>query len=32
MRISDEKQIRALLLHYGGTEVDEIFDTLQDGW
>ena len=30
MRISDEKQIRALLLHYGGTEVDEIFDTLQD--
>ena len=21
MRISDEKQIRALLLHYGGTEV-----------
>ena len=30
MRISDEKQIRALFLHYGGTEVDEIFDTLQD--
>ena len=30
MGISDDKQKRALLLHYGGTEVDEIFDTLQD--
>ena len=28
--ISDEKQKRALLLHNGGPEVDEIFDTLQD--
>ena len=30
MGISDDKQERALLLHYGGPEVDEIFDTLQD--
>ena len=30
MGISDDKQKRALLLHYGGPEVDEIFDTLQD--
>ena len=30
MGISDDTQKRALLLHYGGPEVDEIFDTLQD--
>ena len=30
MGISDDKQKRALLLHYGGPEVNEIFDTLQD--
>ena len=28
--ITDDKQKRALLLHYGGPEVDEIFGTLQD--
>ena len=26
----DYKQKRALLLHYGGPAVDEIFETLQD--
>ena len=30
MGIDDDKQKRALLLHYGGPEVDEIFDTLED--
>ena len=30
MGITDDKQKRALLLHYGGPEVDEIFETLQD--
>ena len=30
MKITEDKQKRALLLHYGGSEVDEIFDTLQD--
>ena len=30
MEITEDKQKRALLLHYGGQEVDEIFDTLQD--
>ena len=30
MGITEDKQKRALLLHYGGPEVDEIFDTLQD--
>ena len=30
MGIEDEKQKRALLLHYSGPEVDEIFDTLED--
>ena len=28
--IEDAKQKRALLLHYSGPEVDEIFDTLED--
>ena len=28
--IEDVKQKRALLLHYSGPEVDEIFDTLED--
>ena len=28
--ITDDKQKRALLLHYGGPEVDDIFETLQD--
>ena len=28
--ITDTKQQRALLLHYAGTAVDEIFDTLPD--
>ena len=28
--ITNDKQKRALLLHYGGPEVDEIFETLQD--
>ncbi|XP_068670524.1 uncharacterized protein [Montipora foliosa] len=28
--ITDDKQKRALLLHYGGPDVDEIFETLQD--
>ncbi|XP_067044329.1 uncharacterized protein [Acropora muricata] len=30
MGIEDEKRKRALLLHYSGPEVDEIFDTLED--
>ena len=30
MGITEDKQKRALLLHYGGPEIDEIFDTLQD--
>ena len=30
MGIEDAKQKRALLLHYSGPEVDEIFDTLED--
>ena len=30
MGISNDKQNRALLLHHGGLEVDEIFDTVQD--
>ena len=30
MGIEDPKQKRALLLHYSGPEVDEIFDTLED--
>ena len=30
MGISNDKQNRALLLHHGGPEVDEIFDTVQD--
>ena len=30
MGITEDKQKRALLLHYGGPEVDETFDTLQD--
>ena len=30
MGIEDAKQKRALLLHYSGSEVDEIFDTLED--
>ena len=30
MGISNDKQRRALLLHYGGPQVDEIFDTLED--
>ena len=30
MGIGDDKQKRALLLHYGGPQVDEIFDTLED--
>ena len=30
MEVTEDKQKRALLLHYGGPEVDEIFDTLQD--
>ena len=30
MGITEDKQTIALLLHYGGPEVDEIFDTLQD--
>ena len=29
MEIEDEKQKRALLLHYSGPEVDEIFDSLE---
>lgn len=29
MGITDAKQKRALLLHYSGPEVDEIFDTLE---
>ena len=29
MGIEDEKRKRALLLHYSGPEVDEIFDTLE---
>ena len=28
--IKDDKRNRALLLHYAGEEVNEIFDTLQD--
>ena len=32
MGITEDKQKRALLLHYGGPEIDEIFDTLQDVW
>ena len=30
MGIEDAKQKRALLLHYSGPEVDEIFDALED--
>ena len=30
MGIEDSKQKRALLLHYSGPEVDEIFDALED--
>ena len=30
MGITDTKQKFALLLHYSGPEVDEIFDTLED--
>lgn len=30
LNITDEKRKRALLLHYAGTEVDEICDTLPD--
>ena len=30
MGIAEDKQKKALLLRYGGPEVDEIFDTLQD--
>ena len=30
MGIEDPKQTRALLLHYSGPEVDEIFDTLEN--
>ena len=30
MAISDDKQKRAVFLHNGGPEVDEIFGTLQD--
>ena len=30
MGFEDEKRKRALLLHYSGPEVDEIFDTLED--
>ena len=30
MGIGDPKQTRALLLHYSGPEVDEIFDTLEN--
>ena len=30
MAISGDKQKRAVLLHNGGPEVDEIFGTLQD--
>ena len=30
MEVTEDKQKRALLLHYGSPEVDEIFDTLQD--
>ena len=30
MGIEDAKQKRAVLLHYSGPEVDEIFDTLED--
>ena len=30
MGIEEGKLKRALLLHYGGPEVDEIFDMLQD--
>ena len=30
MGITDAKQKRALLLHYSGPEVDEIFNTLED--
>ena len=30
MGISDDEQKRALLLYYGGPQVDEIFDTLED--
>ncbi|XP_071502622.1 uncharacterized protein [Diadema antillarum] len=30
MGVSDPKRKRALLLHYAGPKVDEIFDTLQD--
>eukprot|EP00794_Sanderia_malayensis_P010468 gene10468-biopygen7634 len=30
MNIKDDTQKRAMLLHYAGPDVDEIFDTLQD--
>ena len=30
MGISNDKQNRALLLHYGGPKVHEIFDKVQD--
>ena len=30
MKITDEKQKRALLLHYSGPEVDDIFDTFEE--
>ena len=30
MKITDDEQKRAMLLHYAGHEVDEIFDTLPD--
>ena len=30
MKITDKKQKRAMLLHYAGPSVDEIFDTLED--
>jgi len=30
MKITDDTQKQAMLLHYAGPEVDVIFDTLQD--
>ena len=30
MNITDKKQQRAMLLHFAGPAVDEIFDTLSD--
>ena len=30
MEVNDEKQKRALLVHYSGPEVDDIFDTLEE--